>query len=233
MALSNTTTDQMGTKLSIVGGQFTLRATQETPGAVSRKLTKGKNEGKVVWELKYKSLCNVRLIAGIQVEGQYPGADIVLKDADTGDDYTVNFPLDSGYLYEFIKAIPNLNTAQPFNLEIHDREKNGKIRYHLRIAQNGALLKDHYVEWKKDANGQNIAIPLHGIPEPTKDHKGWNFREVENYLLDKFQDFFDAYEPTVPYHVETGSPLDADEAPQAEEQDQQSNTDEFDDQIPF
>ena len=231
MGLNNNTTEQAGTKLSIVGGEFTIRVQQGTEGSVSRILTKGKNEGKEVWELRYKSLSNVRLIHGLYIESEYPGIDVIFRDADSGEDYTVNFPLDSGYLYDFIRGLPNIDTSKPFNVEMHEskkKTKDGNPKYNLRVAQHGKLLSDYYVEWKKDAQGKNIPTQLHGIPSPTKDARGWNWRPVEDFLLEQFTKFFSEYSAEVPAYIQTGSDLDG-----SENGYNRMSTDNLDEEIPF
>ena len=215
MGASNETTTQTGTKYTIVGGRFTLRVEEGTPGAESRTLTKGKNEGKTVWEIKYASLVDYYLVGGSIQSGEYPGADILLRDAGTGEEVTVTFPLDSRYLFDLIRALPVADTSKPFNLEMHEGKKKtrtGGPTYSLRIAQNGRLLSDYYTEWKKDASGKNVAHPLHGIPEPKNGPRGWNFTEVEDFLILELERMLADYaEPSVPYHVSTGSILEDDD----------------------
>lgn len=237
MGLNNQTTEQMGTKLSIVGGAFTIRVPEGTAGAEPRKLTKGKNEGKEVWELKYQSLSNVYLAAGTQVDGEYPGADVVFRDADSGDEYTVNFPLDSGYLYQLIRSLPNVDTSKPFNIELHaskKKTKTGTVKHDLRLAQFGKLLGDFYVEWKKDAQGKNVPTPLHGIPEPKQGPRGWDWRDVEDFLLLQFQDFFDDYQPSIPTNIDTGNAMENQGGYDRHGAQDDVPEDEFDDsEIPF
>lgn len=239
MGLSDKTTEQAGTKLTIVGGKFTIRVQEGTEGAESRTLTKGKNEGKEVWELKYAALTDMYMIGGAITTGEYPGADIQLRDASTGDDVTVSFPLDSRYLFDFIRALPVADTSKPLNLEMHEGKKKtrtGGPTYNLKIAQNGRLLNDYYVEWKKDAQGKNVAVPLHGIPEPKNGPRGWDFRDVEDFLILELEKMLEDYsEPAIPYHVETGSVLESqpDDRPPVSDRDVPADFDEYEDDIPF
>ena len=198
MGLSNNTTEQLGTKLSIVGGRFTLRVAENTAGAEPRTLTKGKNEGKEVWEMRYLSLEDVVLVGGKIVESEYPGVDVMLRDNQTDEDVTINLPLESRYLFDFIRHLPNLDEHSPFNVEMHEskkKTKQGDTMYNLRLVQFGTILPDYYVNWSKDEDGKNVATPLHGIPEPKHGIKGWDFRDVEEFLLEQFREFFDTFSP--------------------------------------
>lgn len=226
MGLSNETTEVItGTKLNIVGGKFTLRVNEGTEGAESRELTKGKNEGKTVWELKYSTL-KANLVGGTIADGEYPGVDINLFDTMNGDSYTINFPLDSRYLYDFIKRLPMVDTSKEIDLQIHEGKKKtrtGNPTYNLFVFQDDKPIKDYYVEWKKDAEGKNKATMLHGMPDAEKGIKGWSFEKQEEFLLGKFEEFFNTFTPSEQAPV-AGDDLPAD-GPDA--------NDEFETDVPF
>ena len=191
MGLNTHTTNIAGvdSSLSIVGGKFTLRVSEGTDGAVSRKLTKGKNEGMEVWELKYPSISGL-FISGAITSGEYPGVDITI--GDDLESYTINFPLDSRYLYSFIKALPNVDTSREITIEILEgkrKTRQGNPTYYLRVVQDGKVVPDYYTEWKKDASGKNIPVMLHGMPEAEDTPRGISFMRQENWLLERLKEF--------------------------------------------
>jgi len=223
-----TPTGVAGTSLTIVGGKFTLRVEEGTEGAVPRNLTKGKNEGMEVWEMKYSALSG-HLVGGRITTGEYPGVDIDIIDYKANDSFTVNFPLDSRYLYDLIKRLPNIDTSGEVNIEVVEGKKKtrqGNPTYNLHVAQGGKVLYDYYTEWKKDASGKPIPALLHGMPEPVNGPKGWSFEAQENWLLERFNGFFADYvapESDIPaLHEEEPPPVDDIPA-----------TDEYEDDIPF
>lgn len=198
MGLHNNITPNTGggSKLTIVGGKFTLRVDEGTPGANPRVLTKGKNEGKTVYEMKYPCLSGY-IAGGRIVEGEYPGVDIDIIDYAANDSYTISFPLDSRYLFDFIRRLPNIDTSKEVSLELVEGKKKtrtGNPTYNLHVVQFGKQLYDYYTEWKSGADGKPFAEHLHGIPAPTKGVKGWDFRDVEEFLLERFNEFFTDYD---------------------------------------
>ena len=191
---NNTTSGGLSSKLTIVGGRFVLRGEEGTEGAESRDLTKVKNQGKTVWELKYKSLFGY-ITSGIITDGEYPGVDIMVEDG--GDSYELNFPLDSRYLFDMIKRLPNMDMSKPVNIEVVEGKKKtrtGNPTYKLHLVQDGHQIHDYYIEWKKDSQGNNIHELLHGIPDAVEGRKGWSFEAQEDFLLCKFEEFFSDFQ---------------------------------------
>ena len=213
--LSNETTPTTGnnTSLSIIGGKFSLRVDKDTPGAIPRKLTKGKNEGTEVWEMKYSTLIG-HIAGGRITSGEFPGVEIDIVDYKANDRYTINFPLDSRYLYDLIKRLPNVDTSSEVSLEVVEGKKKtrqGNPTYNLHVVQNGKALYDYYTEWKKDTSGKPVPTLLHGMPEPVHGPKGWSFEAQENWLLERFEELFADYKTPdcdIPSLTEDDTPPD-------------------------
>ena len=236
MSLDNRTTetDSYGTTLAIVGGKWTLRCAEDTPGAIERALTKGENEGKIVHELKYASLSG-HLAGGRIVSGNYgKTAEIDLIDYKTEDRYTVGMSLDSRYLFDFIKRLPNLDTSREIRLELVEhktkRTKKGTPVHNLHAVQNERMVSDFYIEWKREPGEKAVPTLLHGLPEPIEGIKGWNFDSQEEFLLVKFEEYFAGY--AVP---ESDIPPLPEEEPSVAEDTAGVATpaDEYEDDIPF
>lgn len=200
MALDNnqpTQSDSYGTKLTVIGGRWTLRCADGTPGSEQRELTKGDNAGTTVSEMKYTALSG-HISGGRIVDGNFgKSADVDLTDLKTGERYTVNFPLDSRYLFDFIKRLPNMDCSKDVRLEIvphkTKRTMKGNPVYSLHAVQYGAIIPDHYVEWKRDGSGKPKANTVHGMPDAIHGARGWSFEAQEDWLIEKFIAFFEDY----------------------------------------
>ena len=191
MGLGNTTTENefFGTNLSIVGGKFTLRVEEGTDGAESRLLTKGKNEGKEVWELKYKTL-EGKVISGILEENDMIGLQaIVMIIDDEGENYEIKIPAESRYLKEMIKRLPNVDSTSTVKIELVQhktkRTKTGGPVFNLHVVQNGRVLSDHFTKWN---NQKPTAI--NGMPEAVEGRAGWDFKAQDEFLFEQFDKFF-------------------------------------------
>lgn len=195
MGLDNNTTNNtfQGTSLSIVGGKFTIRVPEGTEGAESRELEKGKNAGTTIWELKYKSLEGL-LVHGSIEDNEYIGktAKVVLEDGP--ETYQVDLSLESSYLYQLIKHLPNINPIDAVRIELHDfiSKKTGKQKILLNLYQNGNKIKNFFEEWKKDSSGKNVCHCLNGMPPPEETRKGLDWTKQEDFLLGKFEEFFES-----------------------------------------
>ena len=213
MGLKNTTTpsSMTGTKLSIVGGKFTLRVQEGTDGAESRILTKGPHAGEAVYELKYPAIEGYIVNGGI-IDGEYPGVDIEVEDGS--ESFVISFPLESRYLFELIKRLPNVNITEKVSIELQElskKSRTGNPLYRLNVIQGGRQLQDFYTEWKKDETGKNVATLLHGMPDAEQTRKGWDFTKQEDFLLGKLEEFFGNSEPTAEKVLKDAGFVEADD----------------------
>ncbi len=239
MGRSHNTTPDLGDSLTIVHGKWTERVQEGTPGAVSRKLTKGKNEGSLVWELRWPTLDNLHLISGrfVQPEGfSDEQVELTCKDYDTGELFILSLPYDSKYLKTFIMCLPKLDTSRPFSLELHlgrGKTPSGDDKFNLRVVQEGVSLKTHHFqEWKKDEQGNNICLHHNGCPPPAdnRDKRGGklDFSEQNNFLCQYLEDYLGghvAVEPEYASEPPPDAPPESEPAPDA--------VDPLDTEIPF
>ena len=233
MGLGNrqTTTEFLGTSLSIVNGHFRKRVPEGTEGAESRKLSKGKNEGSLVWEMKYKNLDGYIIGGNLDTTSQFKSC--IIKMEDEGEQFEISLPLDSGYLSEFIQHLPNIDTTLKVDLQIQPK-KNRPDSYRLHVLQ-GKHIDNYYVKWSKDQEGKAVATHLHGMPEWEKDELTGEYdsSKQRRFLLKKFKEYFEAFEPSSVFNSEPSAPpsesvLDAPVAPPPPVVD-----DEYEDDFPF
>jgi len=200
MALTNNITmTAAGTSLSVVHGKWTMRVAEGTPGAAPRQLTKGKNEGQTVWEIGYSSVSG-HIVHGALVESDLVGltAELTLKDHKNNEEYKISLSADNRMLKDLIKRLPNIDSTKEVKLEIvkhpTKKTKTGGDVFNLHIIQDGRMIPDFYTKWSK-VNGENKVERLHGLPDGVKTRTGWDFRAQDEFLLEKFEEFFAAIEP--------------------------------------
>jgi len=170
MAVSNTNTrDNM---YSIVGGRFTKRVPEGTPGAVERVLTKGKNEGQTVYELQFGEMSGT--IDSISIDNSQIG-DFIKIQLDDGD--VLSLSLDSNIGNAFIKMLPNIESDIPVVMNTWI-DSDGKTAFSIKQ-------KEQYVKWAFTRENPN------GMPAPTKKtvrgKDEWDWTEVENFLYEVLQ----------------------------------------------
>lgn len=175
---------------TIVGGKFAKRVDAETPNAVARTLTKGKNEGNEVHELLYSEL--VGKIDQVKIEDKEWGQNIniVLDDGDT-----LSLSLDSNIGNVFAKIIPNIETDLPVTLKTW-MDDEGKTAFTI-------MQKDQYLKWaftRDYPNGMPQAVEK-TVAGKTK----WDFDEQKeflyNVLVENAKRFQSQYDQDVPAKI--------------------------------
>ena len=209
----NNTTESFGDNISIIGGKWTMRVPEGTEGATSRPISKGQNEGKLVWEKGWASLEGYVMSGGLkQVKSYGMQGEFVLKDGDEVSN--IGIPVDGRYLGQFISCMPNINWSDKVRLELKKhatkKTKTGGDVFNLRVFQNGSPIYDYYREWKKDSTGKNVCTCLNGLPDKETTVRGDDYTKQENFLLDAFDSFFKTYSgsqvPVVPSTFEDKVP---------------------------
>jgi hypothetical protein len=164
--------------VTIVGGKWTLRVPEGTPGAVVRVLEKGPNAGKEIHELYYDHI-DGELVGGIIKQGQF-GTDICI-DLKDGETYTVQIPMESQYFSQFAKMVPNIDPTKPLYLGLgYDKERGKNFLYG---KQNGETVHSAYT--KDNPNGMPPPVE-----KMVKGVKKWDFEAQENFLYEVVTEFF-------------------------------------------
>ncbi len=185
-----------GSTITIVGGKFTLRVEEGTKGAVPRKLTKGKNEGKEVWELHYPALSGM-LVSVEVADSNFGGKDgtITLKDFKTGETFSIQTAADNGAFTNFLKSLPNIDTQKEVWLQMQPK-KNGKLDANgnpltdLRVLQDDHVVPNFYQEYDKQ---ERKYVSINGMPDWEKTPKGWNHDEQDYFLWEKLEEFNETF----------------------------------------
>ena len=169
-------TDNGGmTFCNVFDGRFVERVVAGTEGAVSRKLTKGANEGKEVWEVTH---------AG--VEGMITGGGVVVKEFGGKKVREIQIVIDGDLMIQlpmhllsnFAKPLPSVDPLEAIKIRVY-KAKSGKVG--MEISQGGAKIDWFYT--REDPNG---------LPAVTKDDIGdWDWRAHDGFLLKVVNDFFE------------------------------------------
>lgn len=208
-----------GKFLGVTNGKISLRVPEGTEGAAERKITRGVNEGKSVYELFFDSVDGY-IIGGEVSRKELNGTvieSIVIKIKDGKEIFNLNIPWGSKMRDSFIKVLPNLDVSKRVEIVVFP-DKTDKSAV-LLVKQDGESLPWFYT--RETPNG---------LPQPTKKTvKGvekWDFSDVETFLWQKGEEFFDQFK--------NGSPESQEEVDEGEYQSEESFGDSSDDEdIPF
>ena len=125
-------------------GKFTLRANENTPGAVSRinKLDKQ------VWEVQFNQLKGI--LKDIEIkDGDYGERYQFVIQADDGEKASLECALNSNLASTIINRLPNLDLTQPF--EIVARWNASKERAMFFLNQDNEKVEDFFQSWDADS----------------------------------------------------------------------------------
>ncbi len=203
-----------GKFLGVTNARISLRVPEGTEGAVERKITRGKNEGKSVYELMFDSIDGY--IVGGKVERKEIGGavieSIVLKIKDGSEIFNLNIPWGSKMRDALVKSLPNIDVTKPVEVVVFpDKEDKSAV---LLLKQSGENVKWHYTKDNPNGLPQPVQKTVKGV-------KKWDFSETETFLWNAAEEWFEQFQ--------------GDEAPeQQEEVDEYQGTDDSgDEDIPF
>lgn len=210
MGLGNETFTRSSNSISVVGGKWTKRVEAGTVGAVERKLTKGKHEGEVVYEVGYPTISG-RLVSGRLVESDMVGmtAEILLNDGN--EEFSLSFSASvkemSQHLKNIVRCLPNVDTSKDVALNIRQhptkKTRTGNPVCYLGVYQDKKQVSDFYCEWKTGADGKKVPVMMNGMPEAERLRDGsYDFRDQNEFLLVKFEDYFADFQGEVPVQHE-------------------------------
>lgn len=165
--------------VNIVGGQFTIRATEGTEGAVKRILTAKGYEGKIVHELQFPRLRG--RITNIEFKKGNFGEVIEISIIDD-QQYILQIPWNSS-MKNVITRLPNVSYKEEV---VFSAFKNDKEQNVLLVYQG------------KGEDGRDIIVPSahtkdapNGMPPATEStvrgEKKLDFSDVEEFLYGLLQ----------------------------------------------
>jgi hypothetical protein len=145
-----------GTFISIIGGKFTQRVKEGTPGAVSRI---NKNN-ETVFEMQYDSF-NGKLKDIKVVDSSY-GKQWNFTLVAGGKDYILTLPYSNGYSKAFLKILPNVNLSEPFKISPSSKEVDGKTQNTVFVNQNNQVVKHYFNKATPNGLPQMVEITVKG-----------------------------------------------------------------------
>lgn len=164
--------NSVGKYVGIRDGKFVVRVDKGTPDAVEHTLASGKNKGKVVSELQYKSL--VGKIVSLDLVKKEFGDSIEVGVVDDKE-YVLQMPWNSNTRTSLLSRLPNVDYSKTVTFSVFkDTEKNKTV---FLIYQEDELVPLAYS--KENPNGM----------PPAKQEKvcgeiKWVFADVEEFLYD-------------------------------------------------
>jgi hypothetical protein len=177
------------TYYTIAGGDIVNRVDEGTEGAVPHTITKGPNEGKVVWDMHNNSIPGVITGGGIVVK-EILGKKVPEIHMNLDDDAMLQIPM---YLLKNIaEVLPNVDRTQEIKIRSY---KSNKGNIGLEISQGGTKLESHFTVWE-EVEGSDKKKPknINGLPKPTFDDiDGWDFRDHDKFLKGVVIEFFEQY----------------------------------------
>jgi hypothetical protein len=122
--------------LQIIGGKLAQTVEKETPGAVSRQKTKGKNAGQQTWELYHDRVSGI--IKEMNIEKKDFGEYLDIHIEDVGDKFIVSLPVESKFFDSFCAKIGTADLSYTIELAPYSFEgKDGNKVIGMNLYQKG------------------------------------------------------------------------------------------------
>lgn len=182
---------------------FVERVDENTAGAVARKLEKGDNIGKVVYELINTQIIG-RLLKVERKDSDLYGAsyEIHVDTSYNGNDekYVIGLKRNSGVARNLIKQLVNIDTSKDVKFIHRFEEPQAGYQYgqtKVGAIQEGEDGKNHFVKFS-----YTVANP-EGIPAPSEftdddGNKRKSYKDQNDFLEGKLNEIdFPAIESTV------------------------------------
>jgi len=128
-----------GNYFSIFEGRFEKRVDEPIEGVTETRVNK---VGATV-HAKYYNEFTGKLV-GIKVkDGQY-GKQWIISFKDGNDFYHWQSPYRNGFVSQFLKMLPNVDTSLPMRVQPQQKKVDGVMKSSLFINQNGVSIKHAY-----------------------------------------------------------------------------------------
>ena len=134
-----------GKYITILGGKFCQRVSEDTAGAVQRT----NKLGKVVWEKFYDSFTG-KLVNIRTTDGAY-GKSWMFDFQDQKEIYHLQLSYSNSFATAFLKMLPNVNLEKEMKVSPSVKEVDGKNRSSLFINQDNVAIKHAFT--KDNPNG--------------------------------------------------------------------------------
>lgn len=166
MGLGNRESSNL-TYLSTYGGKITQEWRKEPKAEwipagkelKTRKITKGKNEGKTVWYVEFDYVAGI--LADVSTKGGDYGTQLIIKIKDVDETYQLSLNIDSAQAQHFLLKMNNLDLNEEVSLEPWSMEPDawfkltGKTakstKSGMTIKQNDQKIENFYT--KEDPKG--------------------------------------------------------------------------------
>lgn len=130
-----------GKYITILGGKFSQRVAENTPGATQRT----NKLGKVVFEKYYDSFTG-KLVGIRTQDGNGYGKNWVFDFQDGGEVYHLQLSYSNSFATAFLKMLPNVDLTKEMKVSPSVKEVDGKNKSSLFINQDGVAIKHAYTK---------------------------------------------------------------------------------------
>lgn len=158
------------TYVQVVDGKLAIRTNKGADGAVERVLTKGVNEGKLIYEQHFQFIDGK--ITGLTYEVKPVFGASIKVEID--DKYIVSVPFKSSMKRNLVSQLPNIDFSLPLRINVFLDKENAKKNVML-VYQNNEMVK--FAHTKTDPNG---------LPQPVETiilgEKKLDYTKVEEFL---------------------------------------------------
>ena len=147
------------TYLSVSDGNLT-RQHKQANDRTTERVTK---TGKLVFEERFKDLTGI--ITNVNTRENDYGKQWQLTFEDGSDTYIVSMPYSSRYASSFLKALPNIDIAQPLRFmpwAMKDKNDVSKTVTGITCYQNGVKIAPAYTREEPNGLPQMIKIKVKG-----------------------------------------------------------------------
>jgi len=130
-----------GKYITILGGKFSQRVGEDTPGAIQRT----NKLGKVVFEKYYDSFTG-KLVNIKTSDGNGYGKNWIFDFQDNGEVYHLQLSYSNSFATALLKMLPNVDLSKEMKVSPSVKEVDGKNKSSLFINQDGIAIKHAYTK---------------------------------------------------------------------------------------
>ena len=146
-----------GKYITILGGKFSQRVQEDTPGAVQRT----NKLGKVVFEKYYDSFTGKLIRIRTQDGGGY-GKNWVFDFRDNGEVYHLQLSYSNSFATAFLKMLPNVDLSKEMKVSPSIKEVDGKNKSSLFINQDGVAIKHAFTKDQPNGLPPMVEVTIKG-----------------------------------------------------------------------
>lgn len=145
-----------GNYITILGGKFCQRVSENTAGAVART----NKLGKLVHEKFYDSFTGK--LVGIKTQDGAYGKSWIFDFRDKDEVYHLQLSYSNSFATAFLKQLPNADLTKEMKVSPSTKEVDGKNKSSLFVNQDGVALKHAYTRENPNGMPDMVQVKVKG-----------------------------------------------------------------------